>query len=74
MTPKSYKISEAVALVAKHGMTDLCINYDAQKDNRLVKVCQNWWPNGTEVAEFRLMRGKYKGNVVGFALRPKQEK
>ena len=74
MTPKAYKVSDAVTLVAKHGMTDLYINDEARKENRLVKVCQNWWPNGTEVAEFRLMRGKYKGNVVGWAKRPKQEK
>lgn len=72
MKPKVYKLNAAIELVAKHGYTQPCVREYELDANPLVRITQDWWPCGREVAHFERTRGKYKGNRVGFALRPKE--
>lgn len=69
-SPKVYRLADAIALVGQYGMTRLCVRDDVLARNPLVSIKQNWWPKGTEVANFRFARGKYRGNCAGFATNP----
>ena len=64
----TYRLQDAIRKVQKHGL-EPCVPSDKIQINPLVHILQDWWPDGTEVAEFRLVRGKYRGNQAGFAVR-----
>lgn len=66
---KTYKVQEAVKLLATHDYKHLSLNEYAVAMNRLVTLHQDWTPKGKEIVKFRLARGKYRGNDVGTAYR-----
>lgn len=66
---KTYKVQEAISLLAIHDYKHLSLNEDAVKENRLVTLHQDWTPKGKEIVKFRLARGKYRGNDIGTAYR-----
>lgn len=68
---KTYKISQAIALVAAYGLTDTLLVGDYHETDRLITIHQNWTSSGDELAEFRLARGAYKGQWIGNVRRAK---
>lgn len=69
---KTYKISQAITLTAVHGFNEVRLFGDYEETDRLVTLHQNWTPDGTEIVDFRLARGGYKGQWIGNARRPKE--
>jgi len=64
------RLSDALDRLAVHGLTQTLIYQDI--GNPFVLVLQDWWPNGRETAVCIRTRGKYRGQSVGFALRPEE--
>ena len=60
-----YTYAQAIELIAKHGYTRGYPNEDAQAENRIVWIAQDFDSKGRSVAELRLARGRYRNNPVG---------
>jgi hypothetical protein len=70
---KTYRISEALPLLAKHGYEHPSINSCYREDDRVVAILQDWTPKGKDIARLVLAHGKYKGQDVGVVFRDKQD-
>ena len=64
---KIYKLHDAIALVERHGFRRVHVREEDLEANRLVYILQQFMPRGDEYADFRLARGKYRGNSCGSA-------
>jgi len=68
---KPMRLVDAVKKVVEvYGMSSVSVGVDAMDENRMVSIHQNWWPDGMEVADFRLALGKWRGQNIGSAWRP----
>ncbi len=65
----TYKLTAAIALLAKHGFVKVSVSRCKLDINPTVTLHQDWEANGKDKAVIRLARGKYKGENIGAAWR-----
>ena len=67
----TWRLTDALALLAKYGFTHCHVREWENELNRLVTLHQDWLPKGDEYVSIRKAMGKWKGNSIGSAFRKK---